>query len=753
MSELIDINSKYTFWKLLSEYRVVIPIIQRDYAQGRTSDNATAIREEFLESIYNALISGEGLDFDFVYGTVEGDTLYPLDGQQRLTTFFLLHWYLAEKEGRMDDAVDVLSRFTYKTRISSREFCEMLMDVEYEPKKEESVSKFIKNENGYFRAWDTDPTISHMLTMLDDIHNKFFEADALFDSLTSDEEELLTFNFRSMEHYALTDDLYIKMNARGKALSIFENFKAKFIQHMKENDLPYDHFEENIDGSWTDLLWEYRDEDNTIDDQFMNLFCFITEMLLLETSEPREGDSPFRPTKIRGLIDYYQDEESVEDLYEYLDLWESKEAASSFLDAIFTTEEDDTKVKLFDNQTDIFSSIINGENVSLPSKLLLFSVMKRLVVLGKDADIEKFKDYIRIIRNFLLNNRSFARKRCSFSSEMRYGRHGVPIMQNFIDVLGGEEDAYVALNDYDFEDINSEVCELEKQKAKIILERPDKKDTIQRLEDLDLFRSSIFNVIPYVLENDDEYLVGNLQALSDYHDPKLIQALLSFKDYGIKTGSSMYGDRYFYGYEKNWYSIFSYPGGDLFINLISTFVEQYQNTESDDIDECLDEIIAKNLPEIKKTDWRHTIVKYYNTVKNYPGYMDHPYFILAKEYCRDGSYVVHRINGFIMNGYHVVPEYYEIKEQLGDLCTGGVRSYGCDEENEGRIVLSCVGGLNVGFNSEGGFGINHREEDEEWVVSTIDKYDAVKTDDMDKVEKCVLLCKLFDEKAKEVYGS
>jgi hypothetical protein len=185
MSEKNDINTKYTFWELLSEYRVIVPIIQRDYAQGRTSDNASAIRADLLESIYTALISKKSLDFDFVYGTVEEsddheEVLYPLDGQQRLTTFFLLHWYLAQKEGYMEEAADVLSRFTYQTRISSREFCELLMEIEYEPEAGISVSDYIKNENGYFREWDTDPTISHMLTMLDAIHEKFFEAEELF---------------------------------------------------------------------------------------------------------------------------------------------------------------------------------------------------------------------------------------------------------------------------------------------------------------------------------------------------------------------------------------------------------------------------------------------------------------------------------------------------------------------------------------------------------------------------------------------
>ena len=87
-----EINSKYTFGRLLEEYKVEIPIIQRDYTQGRISDDAAAIREELLNCIYNALTKKERIDFDFVYGRVEKeDTLYPLDGQQRLTTFYLLY--------------------------------------------------------------------------------------------------------------------------------------------------------------------------------------------------------------------------------------------------------------------------------------------------------------------------------------------------------------------------------------------------------------------------------------------------------------------------------------------------------------------------------------------------------------------------------------------------------------------------------------------------------------------------------------
>ena len=42
-------NKKYTFWKLLDENSIEIPIIQRDYAQGRAEENR--IRDKFLAAI------------------------------------------------------------------------------------------------------------------------------------------------------------------------------------------------------------------------------------------------------------------------------------------------------------------------------------------------------------------------------------------------------------------------------------------------------------------------------------------------------------------------------------------------------------------------------------------------------------------------------------------------------------------------------------------------------------------------------
>jgi len=84
-------KTKYTFWELLSDYKIEIPKIQRDYAQGRTDNEIVKIVDKFLDDIKNSIQNSEELNLDFVYGRVENEILIPLDGQQRLTTLFLIH--------------------------------------------------------------------------------------------------------------------------------------------------------------------------------------------------------------------------------------------------------------------------------------------------------------------------------------------------------------------------------------------------------------------------------------------------------------------------------------------------------------------------------------------------------------------------------------------------------------------------------------------------------------------------------------
>ncbi len=105
---------------------IEIPSIQRDYAQGRTDERASKVRSRFLDVLHTALTGKAPVSLDFVYGSLEGETLHPLDGQQRLTTVFLLHWYLGYRAGELAEEQPWM-KFSYATRPSARLFCERLV--------------------------------------------------------------------------------------------------------------------------------------------------------------------------------------------------------------------------------------------------------------------------------------------------------------------------------------------------------------------------------------------------------------------------------------------------------------------------------------------------------------------------------------------------------------------------------------------------------------------------------------------------
>ena len=316
-------TNKITFWQLLQNYSIEIPIVQRDYAQGRVGKEY--LRKNFLTSLKQAL-DGETLKLDFVYGSVENNTLQPLDGQQRLTTLWLLHWYIALFADKYKEAFNILSKFSYETRISSREFILNLCNSKNFKsfnKEEKDVVKFIKDATWYYSAWNQDPTISSMLRMIKgtDIGDKSGEdiidgLEELFSNTGKDGFEkywerlsatdAIVFYLQPLEDFGLSDDLYVKMNARGKQLTSFENLKADLIGYLREQERDSEQDEIlnkrwknlldirsgipiKIDTEWTQLFWKNRSEDHRIDEIF---FAFVNRLFWNElfTAVNDKGD-------------------------------------------------------------------------------------------------------------------------------------------------------------------------------------------------------------------------------------------------------------------------------------------------------------------------------------------------------------------------------------------------------------------------------------------------------------------------------
>jgi uncharacterized protein with ParB-like and HNH nuclease domain len=88
-------NKEFSFWNLISEYTIEIPAIQRDYVQDRLYSDLQKEECDIVGDIHKTLTNQTKINLHFVYGKVDNQELVPLDGQQRLTTLFLLHWFLS----------------------------------------------------------------------------------------------------------------------------------------------------------------------------------------------------------------------------------------------------------------------------------------------------------------------------------------------------------------------------------------------------------------------------------------------------------------------------------------------------------------------------------------------------------------------------------------------------------------------------------------------------------------------------------
>lgn len=315
------------FWSLLTTeqggLKIEIPTIQRDYVQGSDAAKSEEIPQLFIKNIHNALAIPDGkLSLEFVYGHISNQKLHLLDGQQRLTTLFLVHYYLflatcppitprrtrkqKEIERKWRLRASPLHNFSYATRSNTKDFCDCLLrdfnaDLQTQPigyslnpiameeKKDQikanklpgysynkkydkifyNLSAQIKDKD-WFNFPQDDPTISSMLNMLDIIQQEFSsEEDAaqkyetFLDRLTGSNCPIV-FNFLNMGVYKLSDELYLKMNSRGKPLTDYEIFKSKLTEWLPEeekilsskNGLFTQTAEYKLDNDWQNIFWE-----------------------------------------------------------------------------------------------------------------------------------------------------------------------------------------------------------------------------------------------------------------------------------------------------------------------------------------------------------------------------------------------------------------------------------------------------------------------------------------------------------------
>lgn len=426
-------DSQIIYKQLLDRHgRIQIPMIQRDFAQGRSSEST--VRALFLMALDDALRKPIDdptlpLNLDFIYGSVEGreqTRFLPLDGQQRLTTLFLLHWYLAWRDEKWSDFEAMFldgkkARFSYDVRPSSNEFFDQL--VCYRPSlhpedvsgKKQPITTLIADQPWYFRSWRLDPTIQSVLLMLDAIHEKFASSIGLFARLIDENHPAITFQLLDLKDFGLSDDLYIKMNARGKPLTSFETFKARYEEKLKSQlkgkkfplaGHPFsaaDYVAQRMDTAWADLFWKLRDpKSQQFDQAFMNLASTIA----LVTRNPddegylddvttlrsmREGEVPsYTDFHSRGWLD----DRFTLTIIHILDAWSSESGTlSCFL----------PNNSFFDERLFFDKIALSRESLSYAEIIQFAAYVAYIDKYHDSIDSVVFQEWMRIIYNLSTN--------------------------------------------------------------------------------------------------------------------------------------------------------------------------------------------------------------------------------------------------------------------------------------------------------------------------------------------------------------
>ncbi|WP_141013054.1 DUF262 domain-containing protein [Nocardioides sambongensis] len=600
---------------------IEIPVIQRDFAQGRDDEETTALRDRFLDKIVQAATTDSNLGLDFVYGDIQHGVLQPLDGQQRLTTLFLLHWYVASRAGTLDPAARWLC-FSYATRPTARDFTRTLAENAY-PGGPASPLDWITDQPWYVFPWRQDPTISSMLVMLDAIHDRLdhdsIDFTDVWDRLAArpDEERdsAIWFLFLPVVDLDHGEDLYIKMNSRGKPLTTFEVFKADFESIIKAVDPDrHRHLVDSMDGSWADTLWEYEkrsDGDFKTDDEFERYLTFI-----IEISEWRDG-APDRkwhdksanrlwPIEERARLAFADagNEHAARNrdfFFHAFDTWVDTDPGTE-LGALFRAGGTGRgPIPLFSATPDLFGACISGygTDFSVQETLLLFGVLLSRQA-GDSVTSDEVAQRLRSLRNLT----------AAFLDRDRYMSSYVASTEKL--VLGGSLD--------DLEGFRGDWVSDEALKWAFLEDHPGLKDAVHRLEDDPLVRGRIM-----VFDLDAAAIRARANAFAEVSRGELRDifgaALLTKGDYSRDVGWE--GQRRQLGSSQkddSWTDLLTTGSrsslenvGRPLASLLDDVAERLTTASAPSVREALDAIRLQWLADRESRsfyDWRYYLVRY-----------------------------------------------------------------------------------------------------------------------------------------------
>lgn len=486
-------NQTYTLLSLCEAYlKIEIPIIQRNYVQG----NDKTIRRHFVNYLVNALTQQSPVELDFVYGAERQDTqltdncapnncalqvgkvLIPLDGQQRLTTLWLLHGYLLALEQvsnhpellspeKRETQCQLLARFVYETRQSAKDFCGYwLQEVTQRACRElvDKPSKYLRNCAWFDPEWEKEGTVTAMLGMLDEVASKRAELQAVPYGRLS---KCIRFYYLPIEKFGLSNELYIRMNARGEQLTSFEHFKSSFYKVIQHQSLST--IKEKMEYDWVDALWQYRPKGTHVTDQpFMKCLSFVTEVLHIKGYDKGTEDN---------IESVYQYPNAVTYLKQTLDCVENLKGIQ--YDNLL--KDSDTKKTL--SFQEILARMLTDGLRTVTQRILLYTAIANL---QHHNTVDGIVPLLRVVRNLSTNT---VKQKIDLT-KIYPSLDALVQVPNIYEYLAHLQGGISGFSDTQLEE--------EKAKAQLRLARPEVNSLLDEIEDF--FSGKIFNLLCEVAE-------------------------------------------------------------------------------------------------------------------------------------------------------------------------------------------------------------------------------------------------------------
>lgn len=289
--EKLQSGKSYKITDLFTDNRyIIIPDLQRDYCWGdkKHGDNNGELVSGFIESLNEIFKEDREIKLGMIYAyeyPKDSNRIYLCDGQQRITTLFLLLGML-NKNLKYDKIKNCLisefelnddrePRLQYAIRESTLYFLSDLVCNFFLSNIESKASEIKKTQGWYFNEYNLDPTIQSMISAmeiieqkLDGIHDLRGFADFLLNKIE--------FFYFDMDNRETGEDMFVVINTTGEPLTATENIKPLLVGSINEEDRKEasDLWEKWEKYFWENKLEKEHEADNGLND-FLTWFVQI----------------------------------------------------------------------------------------------------------------------------------------------------------------------------------------------------------------------------------------------------------------------------------------------------------------------------------------------------------------------------------------------------------------------------------------------------------------------------------------------